>query len=68
MRVDGPLGLPAGNRVKVMRRGRGGGGREYYSVTNPKPITQALGPEPGRVLVVMVEARGEKQVLVLGTC
>jgi len=56
--------VPTGNRVKV-RRGRGGGGREYYFVTIPKPIAQALGLEPGRVLEVRVEARGGKQVLVL---
>jgi AbrB family looped-hinge helix DNA binding protein len=50
--------------VKV-RRGRGGGGREYYFVTIPKPIAQALGLEPGKTLEVRVEARGGKQVIVL---
>jgi len=48
-----------------VRRGCGGGGREYYFVTNPKPIAQALGLEPGRLLEVRVEARDGRQVLVL---
>ena len=48
-----------------VRRGRGGGGREYYFVTIPKPIAQALGLEPGRILEVRIEVRDGKQVIVL---